>query len=319
MSFGAPPVLLGLLALPVLAWAYLLAQRRRAAALAAVVAAPLLASLAPRRAGWRRHTPYLLLALGAGALIVAAARPRERVSVPVRSATVMLVNDVSASMSAADVRPSRLVAAKRAATSFLHRVGPGISVGSIAFARHPVMLQDPTTDHALTLAALAKLRSGGGGTAMGAALELALSAVGATAGRTAATAPRSVILISDGGANVGPDPVGVAARAGREHVRIYAVAVGTAHGEAEIPYRHGDRLEPVPVDATTLARIARASGGAAYHAPDAAAVAAIYRRLSVTLTRRRALRALAGYFAGAGLVALALAVGLSLNWFGRLA
>ena len=319
MSFATPLVLLGLLALPVLIWLYLREQRRRAAALELAVSAPLLGSLAPRRPGWRRHAPYLLLGLGIGVLIISAAGPRHTVSRPLRSASVMLLNDVSASMSAGDVRPSRLVAAKRAATSFLDGVGPGIRVGSIVFARHATVLQAPTSDHALTRSALARIRSGGGGTAMGAALALGLAFVRPHARRGAAAAPGSLILISDGGANVGPDPVAVAAHAGREHVPIYTVAVGTAHGEAEIPYRHGERLEPVPVQPLTLARIAHASGGRPYRAADAATVSAIYRQLATTLSHRRVEASLAGYLAGAGLVALALAVALSLNWFGWLA
>jgi len=319
MSFASPPVLLGLLALPVLAWLYLRARRRRAAALQAAVALPLVASLAPRRPGWRRHAPYALLALGIAALILAAARPRHLVLRPVRAATVMLLSDISASMSAHDVRPSRLVAARRAATSFLARVGPGIRVGSIVFARRPILLQAPSADHSLTRAALARIGPGGGGTAMGPALALALSTVSASAHRGVATVPASIILISDGGANVGPNPVGIAARAGREHVRVYTIAVGTAHGVAEIPYGHGDRLEPVPVAPLTLARIAHASGAQAYRAADAATLSAIYRQLATTLTHRRVQAPLAGYFAGAGLVALALAVALSLDWFGRLA
>lgn len=319
MSFAAPLVLLGLVALPALAALYINEQRRRARAVNAFVAAPLLASVAPRRPGWRRHAPYALFGLGLAALILAAARPQRTIEKPVRGAAVMLVNDISASMQAADVRPSRLVAAKRAAASFLQRVSPTTEVGSIEFDRNVTLLQSPTTNHALTRAAIAQIRPGGGGTAMGTALALALRSI-ATAPRLAGRRPPgSVILISDGAANVGANPVLVAAQARRRHVPIFTVSVGTAHGVAPIPHRDGTVRTPVPVDPTELGQIAAASGGHAYRAPDSATLSSIYASLAKVLGHRRAEQSLTGFFAGAGLVLVALGAGLSLLWFARLA
>ncbi len=319
MSFGAPLVLLGLVALPALAALYGSEQRRRAAAMSAFVATPLLASVAPRRPGWRRHAPYGLLALGIAGLILAAARPQHAVQRPVADATVMLVNDISASMTATDVKPSRLVAAKRAATSFVQRLTPAIRVGSIEFARHPVLLQGPTTDHVLARSAIASIRPGGGGTAMGNALELALSQIKLAPKLGAKRPPGSVILISDGAANVGTDPVTVAGQAKRQHVRIYTISVGTARGFATIPHRNRKVTTAVPVDPTELGQIARASGGHAYLAPDSATLGAIYSDLAKALSHRRVEQLLVGFFAGAGLLLVALAAGLSLLWFARLA
>jgi Ca-activated chloride channel family protein len=319
VSFGAPLVLLGLVALPALAILYALEQRRRAAAMSAFVAAPLLASVAPRRPGWRRHAPYVLLALGMAALILAAARPQHAVQKPIRGATVMLVNDISASMTATDVKPSRLVAAKRAATSFLKRVTTATQVGSIEFARRPALLQSPTFDHALTRAAIASIKPGGGGTAMGNALELALTEISRAPKVGKKRAPGSVVLISDGAANVGQDPVSVADQARRRHVRIYTVSVGTGRGVAAIPHGNRKITTPVPVDPTELGQIARASGGHAYRAPDSATLSAIYSSLAKVLSHRRAEELLTGFFAGAGLLLVALALGLSLLWFARLA
>lgn len=318
MSFGAPLVLLGLVALPALTALYLREQRRRAAAMSAFVATPLLASVAPRRPGWRRHAPYVLLALGIVALILAAARPQHAVEKPIKGATVMLVNDTSASMTATDVKPSRLAAAKRAATSFLTHVSDATQVGSIEFARHPVLLQSPTTDHALTRAAIASIKPGGGGTAMGNALELALTQISRAPKVGSKRPPGSVVLISDGAANVGVNPVTVAGQARRRHVRIYTVSVGTSHGVASIPHGKRHVKTAVPVDPTELGQIARASAGHAYHAPDSATLGAIYADLAKVLSHRRAEELLTGYFAGAGLVLVALALGLSLLWFARL-
>jgi Ca-activated chloride channel family protein len=319
VSFAAPLVLLGLVALPALAALYAREQQRRARAMSAFVSTSLLASVAPRRPGWRRHAPYVLLGIGLVALIGAAARPQHRVLQPVKGATVMLVSDTSASMTSADVKPSRLVAAKRAATSFLRRVGPSTQVGSIAFARHVLLLQSPTTDHALTRAAVASIKPGGGGTAMGNALTAALQAISTAPKVAGRRAPGSVILISDGAANIGVSPVTVAAQAKHRHVRIFTVSVGTAHGVAEIPHRGGSVRTPVPVDPTELGQVAADSGGRAYRAGDAATVSSIYSRLAKALGHRHVEQSLTGFFAGAGLVLVALGAGLSLLWFARLA
>jgi Ca-activated chloride channel family protein len=311
--------LLGLVALPALAVLYVLEQRRRAKAMSAFVATPLLASVAPRRPGWRRHAPYVLLALGLAALILAAARPRHAILKPVKGATVMLVNDISASMTATDVKPSRLGAAKRAATYFLSRVTTATQVGSIEFARRPVLLQSPSTDHALTRAAIASLKPGGGGTAMGNALGIALTQIRTAPKVDHKRPPGSVLLISDGAANIGVNPVMVAAQAKHQHVRIFTVSVGTANGVAKIPHRNGEVTTRVPVDPTELGQIAQASGGRAYRAPDSATLRTIYSALAKTLSHRRMQQQITGFVAGAGLLLVALGAGLSLLWFARLA
>ena len=145
MSFASPWVLLGLLAIPVLAVAYLGEGRRRALAAQSFVTEPLTPSVAPRRPGWRRHVPYVLLALALAVLIIAAARPQRSIAVPLKRGTVILANDVSNSMTSTDVQPSRLAAAQRAALTFLHGVPRTVQVGAVEFARRPVLLQSPTT------------------------------------------------------------------------------------------------------------------------------------------------------------------------------
>jgi Ca-activated chloride channel family protein len=131
--------------------------------------------------------------------------------------------------------------------------------------------------------------------------------------------PGSVILISDGAANIGVNPVAVAAQAKHEKIKIFTVSVGTAHGVAQIPHRSGSVRTPVPVDPTELGQIATASGGHAYRAPDAATLSSIYTALAKVLGHRRVEQSLTGFFAGAGLVLVALGAGLSLLWFARLA
>jgi Ca-activated chloride channel family protein len=319
VSLAAPLWLLALIAVPALAGVYIHEQRNRVRAAQAFATAPMLASVAPRRPGWRRHLPHVLMALGLTALILALARPQYPVTKPVKGAAVMFANDISDSMQATDVKPSRLMAAKRAAISFLAQSTNSIEVGSVAFARHPTLLQSPTRDHALTRAAISKLAPGGGGTAIGEAIELALGAIGKAPKIGGKRPPGAVILISDGVSNVGVSPLVAARVAKRQHVRIYTVSIGTANGEIQL--KRGGRIvtSKVPVDPTELREIANASGGDFYRAADSTAVHDIYTRLATKLGQRRVESQLDDWVAGLGLMLVLIGIGTSLRWFARLA
>lgn len=316
MSFAAPLVLLALLVLPALLVLYLAEQRRRREAQHAFVTPRLTDSAIPHRPGWRRHVPLLVLAIALAVLILAAARPQRSVAVPVTSATIMLVNDISDSMSATDVSPTRLGAAQRAARTLVEALPPSVRVGQIAFARHPILLQSPSTNHALTEQAIARLRSGGGGTAMGEAIQTALAAIEGVPKINGRRPAGAIVLLSDGASNVGISPVQAAQQAKVHHVRIDTVALGTAAGT--IPGR-GGRSVPVPVSAQELAQVAATAGGRTFTAADAATARAIYARLATVLGRRHVHRPMTAGFAGAGLVLLLLSTGLTLYWFARIA
>ena len=318
MSFATPIVLLALIALPLAALLYAAEHRRRTHKMAAMVAAKMRASVAPRSPGWRRHAPYVLLGLGLIALILAAAGPQQATEKPVKGATVMLVNDASASMTSNDVSPTRLEAAKQAAMSFLAHVSPATQVGSISFARHVLLQQTPTTDHSLTQAAIEGIKPAGGGTAMGPALQQALHSIKTAPRLGGAHAPGSVILISDGAGNVGINPLAVAAQAKHQKVKIFTISIGTTQGTAEIPHPGGPVLTAVPVDSTELWQIARGSGGQAYNAADPITLTTIYNNLAKVLGHQRIEQRITGFFAGAGLLLVALGAGLSLLWFARL-
>lgn len=316
MTFAHPLVLLGLLAVPALAGLYLREQRQRARVREAFVSRPLTRSIAPRRPGWRRHLPVALLGLAGAALIAALAAPYHRVLVPVKSATIMLVNDVSDSMQATDVRPSRLRAAAAAAERFVARAPTSVGVGQIEFARRPTLLQSPSTDHALTEQAIASLKPGGGGTAIGDALETALSAISTAPKVDGRRPPGAVILLSDGTSNVGTNPLEAAARARARHVPIYTVAIGTSSGT--ITGRHGRRIG-VPVSPQQLATIAADSGGRAFTATDSSDARTIYTHLARSLGHTHVRRTLIAGLAGAALGLLLIGGALSLLWFGALA
>src|SRR4051794_10059132 len=162
MSFGAPIVLAALLLIPAAVVAYVRYQRHRRKAAAAFASPALLASVAPRRPGWRRHAPMAAFALALAVLIVAAAKPQKTVAVPVQRAAIMLATDVSGSMEATDVKPSRLVAARRAARNFVNGVPRGVNVGVMAFNGRPRVLQSPTPERADIDDALSRLTPSGG-------------------------------------------------------------------------------------------------------------------------------------------------------------
>ncbi|MBV8431185.1 MAG: VWA domain-containing protein, partial [Solirubrobacterales bacterium] len=318
MTFLDPLVLLGLLALPLLAWWYRGQQRRRVQAASAFVAPRLTESVAPRGPRWRRHLPMLVFGLALAALIVAASRPQRSVAQPVTNGAVMLADDTSSSMQATDVAPSRLGAALRAAQRFLAHVPSPVQVGLLEFARRPTVLQSPTTDHALTKAALAQLPRTSGGTAVGVALTAALNELRGLRRVDGKRPPGAIVLISDGASNVGISPLGLARQAASARVPIYTISVGTPSGT--IPGRSGGQSVrvPVPVDRGQLSQIARLSGGKAFTASDSAGVSAAYDRLAARLGKKYVKQEITASVVGIALALLIVGSVLTLRWFGRL-
>jgi Ca-activated chloride channel homolog len=318
VSFSSPLVLIGLVAIPVLA-AWYLGQQRRRRRVAAAFAAPLLAeSVTPRRPGWRRHAPMLVFAIAVALLIAAAAKPQHTVAVPVNSAAIMLANDVSSSMSATDVRPSRLGAAKNAASKFVSQVPGGAQVGLIEFARRPVLLQSPTTNHALTQGAIAALHPGGGGTAIGESLTMALHVLTNLPRKAGKRVPGAIVLLSDGSSNVGTGPVAVARQAKADHIPVYTISLGTPNGTIPIKRNGQTVTTPVPVSPQELAEIAQASGGKSYTAANSAKASEIYAHLAVALGHKKVKHEITADIAGGGLVLLLVGGAMTLMWFGRI-
>jgi Ca-activated chloride channel homolog len=318
MSFSEPLVLIGLVVIPVLVRWYTGQQRRREQAAQAFAAPALTSSVAPRRPGWRRHAPRLVFAIAVAVLIVAAARPQRTVAVPVTGGAIMLANDISNSMTATDVPPFRLAAAQRAAERFLAGIPSSIQTGQIEFARHPILLQSPTTDRSATRDAIAQLRPGGGGTAVGDTITTALRALTKLPAKDGKRVPGAIVLLSDGTSNVGTNPLAAARQAKADHIPIYTIALGTSNGT--IPIKRGGRTvnTPVPVSSQQLRQIAVTSGGRAYTAANSANASAVYAHLARQLGHKQVKQELTATLAG-GALALVLVGGvLSLVWFGRL-
>ena len=302
MSFADPALLLGLLAVPLALGAHLLAQRRRRRYLVRFTATPTVAALVAAERRWRRHLPLALWLAALALLVVALARPELTLTVPVERASIMLVTDTSGSMTATDVAPSRIEAARRAARAFLDRVPPRLQVGAVAFADSPYRVQQPSRDHA-EVRSLIDSVSADGGTATGEALAAALDALRTVRGRDGARAPSAVILLSDGQTTTGRDPVEVAREAGRLRIPIFTVTLGTPTGSISSP-SSGYSISVRP-DAKTLRTIARVSGGQALKAEQGDELGKVYERLGSRLGTRRERREVTAGFAAAGAVLLA--------------
>jgi Ca-activated chloride channel family protein len=317
MSFAAPLVLVGLLALPVLINLYMLHQRSRQKSAEAFVAPALADSVAPRRPGWRRHIPMAIFALALAVLIVAAARPQKSVAVSVNNAAAVLANDVSSSMAATDVAPNRLVAAARAGEHFMASVPPTARVGLLQFNQRATVLQSPTTDRELVKSALSQLRASGH-TAIGDGILTGLHMLASLPKQNGKSPPGAIVLLSDGTSTNGADPLAAARQAKAKHVPIYTVVLGTDRGTIKV--HRGARVvnEPVPPSPQQLQQVAQLSGGQAFTVADASKLNQVYAHLGAQLSHKHVKQEITASFAGGALVLLLFGSVLSLRWFGRL-
>jgi Ca-activated chloride channel family protein len=318
VSFASPLVLVALLILPALVVLYVVDARGRARVGATFSNPALAAAVTPRRPGFRRHVPFVIVALAIAALVVAAARPQRTIAVPVERASIMLATDTSGSMQATDVKPSRLVAVQRAAVAFSDRVPKRVNVGVMQFGGRAAVLQSPTKDRGAVRAAVARLTPRGG-TAMGDAIVTALRALKQPAGINGKQPPAALLLISDGASTRGVEPVAAAQQARRQKIPVYTVALGTPEGTITVKHKDGStETRRVPPDPSTLRQVARASGGRFFTAADAKGLDAIYKQLGSQLGRKRQKHEISSSFAGGALLLLLLGAGTSLRLFGRL-
>jgi Ca-activated chloride channel homolog len=320
VSFQAPLFLAGLVLVPLLAWAYWANQRRRAHAAQAFALAPVQPSVVPKRPGWRRHVPMAAYALALAALVIALARPATTVAVPDERASIMLVTDISGSMQATDVSPSRLVAARDAAKEFLDAVPRQIRVGAMAFNQRPQALSVPTTDRTVVRAALERLKPSGG-TATGDALNAALTVLSRQRGADGSKnpPPSAIVLLSDGASVRGADPVEIARKAAELKIPIYTIALGTDEGTIQAPGANGQtETRRVPPDRDAMAQVAQISGGQTFATTDADALSAVYEKLGSQVGTKMEERQTTAWWAGGAIALMAVGAAFSLAWFGRL-
>jgi Ca-activated chloride channel family protein len=313
ISVGAPLYLLALLALPLVALAYAVARKRRKRFAVRFPGTAVFAAIG-RRPRLRRVLPAALLAAAATTLGVAMAKPERVVAVPVEKASVVLVTDESGSMQATDVDPSRLAAARSAATSFLDRVPDKLLVGFVGFSSQVNATVEPTLEREPVKAALENLQADGG-TATGDALNTALDRLEARRGKDGKRAPAAVILLSDGKTTEGSDPLAAAERAKQLGIPVSTVALGTDGGTVLAP--NGEQV-PVPPDPETLREISRITGGTFTETADAGKLDDVYERLGSKVGTKRVKQEVSSSFAAAGLLLLLGGLGTGLRWRARL-
>jgi Ca-activated chloride channel family protein len=318
VTFDWPLALLALLLIPLLVGLYLLRERRRTAFAAGFANPALLPNVIDRAPGLRRHLPLILMLLGLTAIVLGVARPHATVNVKREEATIVLAIDVSRSMKADDVEPTRLDAARNAAKAFLGEVPEKYRVGVVSFATRAVVGVVPTEDRSLVEASLDTLAPGEG-TAIGDAVALSTRVGQPRQADQDSAPPRSILLISDGSRDGGAvDPQVAARRAKQLKVPVYTVLVGTEDGVIEETLTGGLRqIIRVPPNPDTLRAIAQLSGGEFFTATDAEGLDRVYEELGSRLGTRKESREIGDYFAG-GAAAFLLAGGaLSALWFRR--
>lgn len=310
MTFLWPQGLWLLLLVPALIAGYCLARAR-------VVRAP------------AYHVPAALFVLAIALLLLAVARPAARLMLPAEAATVILAIDVSASMRATDVEPTRLGAAQAAAREFVKGLPPGVRIGVVAFATEAQLVQpavagreevlraiDSLTAHdntAIGSGILASLQAllPGAPRDPGLAIRVSSPAVWPAPGRDAATA---IILLTDGQNSHGPDPIDAAQLAARLGVRVYTIGVGSAHGRI---LEEGGWSSVVGIDEAGLKKIAAITGAEYSYALSAWHLKRIYARLGSKVVLARTRTELGGPLSAVAAIVATVAAGLSLLWFGR--
>jgi len=340
VTFERPLLLLTLLVVPLAVALYVLAERRRMRYAIRFTNLDVLAGVVGDRYG-RRFVPLALFLLALAALCIGMARPQHTTLVPRDRATVILVIDVSRSMEAKDVKPSRIGAATAAIRTFLDRVPDRLQVGLIAFAGDPAVAAPPTTNHDLVRKSLDTIEwfPSFGGTAIGdalaAAVKLGQQAVSGESGNLAsaiAAAPNtqtrglvSILFLSDGAQTRGElEPLQGAERARVAGIPVYTVALGTPNGALNFgggfpgagPF--GGRRVPVPPDPATLKAIADRTGGEFFAAQSEKSLQAAYKKLGSRLGRKPGQSEITyGFLAAAALLLVAAGL-LSSLWSPRL-
>jgi Ca-activated chloride channel family protein len=336
MSFLWPAMLGSLAAIPLLAALYLRSVQRRRRLAERFGGLGTAQPAGTRRLGWRRHLPVALFLAGLLLLFVALARPQMAVSLPRAEGLVILAFDVSGSMAADDLQPTRIEAAKTAAQGFVERQPPGVAIGVVAFSDSGLAVQVPTHDRDDLLAAIHRLTPGRG-TSLGSGILAALSAIAVAenpepppqyySNRTPAPSPSPtpvpagthtsavIVLLSDGENTVSPEPLAAAQAAADRGVRIYTVGVGSEAGS--LLHIEGftvhSRLDPA-----TLQAVAELTGGAYYGAATEAELQAIYANLDPRWVVKPEMMEITALLAGASLVILLIGGALSLLWFSRM-
>lgn len=341
MRFLWPDLLWPLLALPLLIGAYVLALRRRSRSAVRYASLMLVREAVGPWQWLRRHLPALLVLLAITFALLGAARPTLVLTLPSQHQTIVLAMDVSRSMRAADVVPTRLGAAQDAVRAFVKDLPPHVRVGIVAFAGSASVVQTPTRNRDALIAAVERFQLQRQ-TAIGSGLLVALSVLFPDAEfridansyppylleAPLRSAPRkdekpvkpgsytsgAIVLLSDGRRTTGPDPLDVARLAARRGVRVHTVGFGSGEGA---PVDFGGVAIYMRFDEETLKAIAALTEGEYFHASSAKDLHKVYRNLTAKLVLERGDTEITAFFGAAAALFAALAAMLSAVWFHR--
>ncbi|MCD0447010.1 VWA domain-containing protein [Glycomyces sp. A-F 0318] len=309
-----PMWLLALVPVAALAAVYVWAQFARKRIAVRFANASLLAKLVPKLPGWRRHLPAGLLVVALAVLVGGMTKPAVDVEEPQERATIILAIDVSLSMMATDVDPTRIDAAKTAAADFVAELPEQYNVGLVSFAGYASVAVPPTKNRAEVTSAINGLTLAEA-TATGDAVFASLQAVQQVMpDATGQLAPARILLLSDGYRTAGRTVDEAAEAAAAAEIPVSTVAFGTDEGVIELD----QELVSVPVDRDALAGLAEGTGGDYYEAATVEELRAVYQDMGSSLGYRTIARDVSQWFIGAAMVLLFAAAGLSLAWTSRL-
>ncbi|MCB8924378.1 MAG: VWA domain-containing protein [Ardenticatenaceae bacterium] len=332
MTFIWPIMLLPLLLLPLLVWYYLRQVKLRDRGTAVLGPLGIVRGGDGTAVGRRRHWPPALFAVGLTLLLFSLSRPELPVSLPRIEGTVILAFDVSSSMLAEDLEPSRIEAAKEAARVFVENQPSTIRVGVVAFSNGGLVVQPPTDVQADVLATIDRLTPQGG-TSLGQGIFTALNAIAGQAivldeaaleeGDLAQSvealqiddfSSAVIVLLSDGENTEFPEPLDIAQIAAEAGVRVYTVGIGSPQGA--LLELDGFSVM-TQLNEATLQEIASLTNGSYYFATDEEELRDIYQNIDLQLTIRGESMEVTSILAGISLVFMLVSGALSLLWFGR--
>jgi Ca-activated chloride channel family protein len=332
MSFIWPSLLLLLLSVPLLVLLYFFLQRRRRRFAARFGSLGLVHDAMGSDPGLRRHVPSLIFLGGVTILLISMARPQATLNLPRVEGTVILTFDVSGSMAADDLKPTRMEAAKAAAREFVENQPPTVLIGVVAFSDGGISVQAPTDNREKTLATIERLVPRRG-TSVGNGILVSLNTIAVDAGdppilnTSSLTAPQTpttppqgwypsavIVLLSDGENNENPDPILTADLAADLGVRIYTIGIGSVNG-AILDIEGFTVLSQL--NEPMLQEVSRITGGEYYNAGNEEQLRRIYNDLEPKLTIKPEEIEMTSIFAGIAILVFLAGGALSLLWFGR--
>jgi Ca-activated chloride channel family protein len=319
LSFANPFLLLGLLLLPPLVLLYRRLQARPTKYAVRYTNLDVLAGVVDSTPSWRRHVGLVLFLLALASLLVGFARPSVNRLADREEATIVLVIDVSGSMQAEDVDPTRLEAAQKVVREFMKGLPKRFQVGVVAFSETAEVAAPATEDRQLAIDAIDYLYPQRG-TAIGDGIARGVEvARAADAGQRGTDRPAAILLLSDGSQTEGLLlPLEGAARAKSFKIPVYTIALGTPEGVVEFNRFGGTRIIPVPPDPATLRQIAATTGGRFYEAETVGDLREAYDKMGSLVSKVKRKQEVTYGFVAGGLVLLLAAAAIGVVTFPRL-